>query len=59
MTVKIEWRWATLNGFLPQTTLSKLATVLIREQGDEDDSIHWKLTSSGKFTVNSACTIAT
>ena len=53
------WRWATLNGLLPQTTINKLATVMIREQEDEDDSIQWKPTSSGKFTVNSAYMIAT
>ena len=52
------WKWELINEFLPLQILHRLATVLIREEEEAVDEVHWEPTESGRFTVKSAYAVA-
>ena len=48
-----NWKWELINEFLPLQILHCLAIVLIREEEEVVNEVHWEPTESSRFTVKS------
>ncbi|XP_074289408.1 uncharacterized protein LOC141614562 [Silene latifolia] len=48
------WNWDSFSNFLPQELLQKIASISLVDDPDLEDSLYWKGTSSGKFSISSA-----